>query len=190
MSDLKQQDNKHDEFQTRVQHLLTTGAFTLKNTNILKSKSPRQTVERGVFLHQRFNKDLKSVPNPLSYLQLKDRYASRKRTVDPELYKVDPAKSRLVLSSENPMEIRNCNRKILGYRFRLPEKFLKNLEESVGILLKRKEIKKQRGEFEPRHYALWACYSKQIYLNLDYMKEKEQVDKCFEYERRAFHLSF
>ncbi|KAI9789594.1 MAG: hypothetical protein M1816_005903 [Peltula sp. TS41687] len=90
-------------------------------------------------------------------------------------------------SSPNPLEIRDTQGNLLGYRFRVPEAFINTLNTTQQILPKIKPIHTIIGDFKVRHYAMWADSTKSPFVSSEYRQQLPYSKQWLDSKSKLFN---
>lgn len=81
-------------------------------------------------------------------------------------------------SSAKDMEIRSAGEdKLLALRVRVPSELLGTLKTSHEIVPPKSAARGPRGEYEYRHYAMWADYAKRPYMSKEFINDGTAAEK-------------
>jgi len=152
----------------RVAHLIKIKAYTRQNLpgGIPKGSSLEAEVKRLLEEWQEERKGLLVEKSPMLYSTLQDRSRQQKGILALITEQAKAVQSFSVYPSNlGPLEIRDHQGVVLGYRFRIPNELIEILNQSTGLLPPTATRAQGadgntniRGNFQCRHYALWADY--------------------------------
>ena len=152
----------------RVEHLIETRAFTRQTLpgGMPKGSSLEAEVKRLLQEWEEERKGFLRVKSRMLYKTLHDRSSQPKGFLALITEHPQAVQSFSVYPSNlGPLEIRDQQGVILGYRFRIPNQLIETLNESTTHLptAKRAQVgggnPNIRGNYQCRHYAVWADYA-------------------------------
>ncbi|KAG0137820.1 hypothetical protein HOY82DRAFT_546779 [Tuber indicum] len=177
-------------YNRRLDHLLSSGAFTRATLGFDVTRTLRSAVKRlfSTFLtrtqgtiHIKANTTFGSLRSQVPTLNSIAHASAR--------YENDGGSKKLrsLASSDVPLEIKDSRGVVLGYRFCLPPGLVEALEESSKLLpTLRRNAKGKRGDYLMRHYVLSADSVEGIVRSKGYQQEQVQADQWLDANKLLF----
>ena len=150
----------------------------------MQGSSRRAEVRRRLvrFLNTRTQLDI--FTSPVTYSTLKANFKHKiKPTRNPTLIPTFTHKP----SSPHPLEIRDTQGNLLGYRFRVPEEFINTLNSTQQILPDILSIHIIHGDFKVCHYAMWADSAKSPFISAEYRQQLPHSKQWLDANSKLFN---
>ena len=161
------------------QYLATTAFDDLSVTG----SSRRSEVRRRLIRFLRGRTQLDTFQSPITYSTLKANFKHQiKPTGNSALLSTFTRKP----STPYPLQIQDSQGNLLGYRFRVPEEFIQTLNDSQQQLPAIPPIHTVRGDFQVRHYAIWADSAKSPFMSAEYRRQLPHSQQWLDDNNRLF----
>lgn len=177
----KQVQQQHSQYSKRVQHYINSGAFTRQSLpyNMPKGSSLETEVEKIEQEWKNNNTCKIMVQSSITYRLLIERFHGQKGLL-PIIAEQPSAADTFAFypSSLGPLEIKDKNGVLLGWRFRINKDLVQKLANTDSLLPDRTPRRRGgggdptvRGVFDARHYTVWADYGKRMRENKEMIED-------------------
>jgi hypothetical protein len=188
----KSQFTMFSSFESQVQKLISSGA--LRDFYLSLDKLRKET--RNCITWWKESKEGATFTRSLiTYNELKEDQKSDKRQVLETAQSEDVSTFFFINSTEKHHAIVDRHTNILGYRYRIPEKFLTILSKSTSTLPHTTANAKTHSSYPTHHYTVWREYKPEPNYSTEYLNDKpasevwcEQNLELFRFLSNALHL--
>lgn len=152
--------------------LLETKAINDYNWKVRERKSRAKQLAEDWFKQQR---EMRTIQVDHSLNSLRKSLEGTRKQLD-KAFGTDFSNLPPIASTPEHLCILSSNGEVLGYRMRYDARFLPALDKTTAALPPCPQVVSDRGEFEERHYAVWADYKTGSvpFLSLDYRADDER----------------